>query len=208
MDKIVPTKRTEVLTSDGLALFNGAMRNGWLNQPIRKVFSCHAAGIEGTGITLLGGGPPAFTEINTSDITAIRFATGNTMMVLWTIPADCDLSKDLGLRVVSSNKVNTGGTIGYGITYRAIPLGGAVAIAATPAGVFNTVAVPRVAHTTAYAPKEHGWNVLSGNVLAALTPGLDYLQLMLTCTLTVLADDDLWELQYTQSSKYIGGGAF
>lgn len=205
-DPIRPTNHREKFTPEMIATYNRLMRSAHLDRPIRSFWSNHPAGLEATGLTYLGAGPPATTELNASDICGVRFATTDTMSFMRRLPADVDISKDIELRMIHSNKVNTAGTILWGFNWLEIPLAGAIAIG-VPAGVMDEDAAAQVAHTTAFAPQAQGWNKINGGTLT-LTPGVDYLALLVTNTLTVLADADAWEIQIRYWSNFMNAFAF
>jgi hypothetical protein len=115
---------------------------------------------------------------------------------MWHVPADVDLSKDIDVRMVHSNKVAGAGTILWTWLYRQIAMGGSVAIA-QPTSVFDSNAAPQNTNATADVPYEQGWSTINGGKLT-LRPGRDLLLLKATCTLVTVVDADAWypEVQY------------
>lgn len=203
---ILPTNKVEPSTTEGLRNFNRLTRNYVLDRPQVIIWSPHLA-YEGTGITYLGSGPPALTEMNSSDVISLRFATTNTHNILWRLPQDMDPTKDLDIRAIHMQKVATSGTVTWTWLYGKLPLAGATAIASTlPATVFDTIASAQNAHTTAFAPYAQGWNTIAAGKLSAMSPGEDYLHLKVTCTLATLADADLIAVEARYYRRFVGGG--
>jgi len=200
-DAILPTNRAEAFTADGVANYNRLMKSVYLNRPIRTIWSPHVAGMESETPVLLGSGPPALTELNSSGIVGVRFATTDTMSFLWKMPADVDITKDIEIRMIHSNKVKTAGTILWTWLYEEIPLGGSVALAAATQAMDEDAAAQN-AHSTAFAPQAQGWCKISGNTLS-LTPGVDSLNLLVTNTLVTLADSDALYAEARYYSKYM-----
>jgi hypothetical protein len=197
MTDFIPTSGDSSATNDGLAGYSQFTRKHVEDRPIDLLFSPQMSGLNGTGLTLVGSGPPAQTHVNSSLALSIRFATTDTHGVLWRIPGCADLTKDVDfrLKISCAGAAAAGSTAVFAWLYKSlIDATTAIAVPTTAMDSNSTAQVSFGANVGGRT----GWNTITGGKLIALKPGTDMLGLKLTCTLATLTSCDVWfgEVRY------------
>jgi hypothetical protein len=188
-----PTKRDVTPTNDGLAGFSHWTRNYVRDRPVVELFNFAKTGISVASFASVGNGAAPYSEVATSDTLSLHMDTGDINAVLWTLPADIDLSKDIDLRAMWSNSAGIAAANTSGLAWKYtkhVPSTTTLAAAAT--SVDSQAGVQ--ASFGANIPGFTSWSTITGGKInpAIYVPGEGYLTISVTCTLVTLSNIDLY----------------
>jgi len=171
------------------------------DRPIKTIPLLAGGHMAVASLVSMGAGTPAVAEINTSEMGGFTTDGNNdSVAILWVLPVDIDLAKDIDLRGLWSNSESAGtGTGLLKFKYKSFTAGTtAVAVPATACDTDASAQTDLGANIALWS----GWSTISGGTIST-TPGDDYLGIKGYVTLDTIADMTVYAYQIRYYRKYL-----